>query len=214
MANKLLMHYGCNLATGKLMQRLYSLLFVEVGLSFQPLQESYDCYGYLATHLWMKMLWEKLSKFDMKLIVVDFNQSYPRKNNQFIMQVLIRLGYLDHTLRGLNWVRVSLQVLFMSDIHTASGNKINSNTLSCCPRGKAWLTLQWPDEQPTKSDFNLWRNTMLLICSSRSRAATVGQFITNTHRIWRWAWNKCASTLHRLNTDSVTEDAKQVQLLP
>jgi hypothetical protein len=47
---------------------------------------------------------------------------------------------------------------------------------------------------------------MHLICNSRSRAATVGQFITNTHRIWRWAWNKRASTLHRLNADGVTED--------
>jgi hypothetical protein len=67
MTNKLLMHYGCNMAMGKLMKKLYSLLFVDVGLSFQPLQESNDCYGYLATHSWMNMLWEKLSKFNMKL---------------------------------------------------------------------------------------------------------------------------------------------------
>jgi hypothetical protein len=32
MTNKLLMLYGCNMATGKLMQKLFSLLFVEVGL--------------------------------------------------------------------------------------------------------------------------------------------------------------------------------------
>jgi hypothetical protein len=32
MTNKLLMHYGCNTAMGKLMQKMYSLLFVEVGL--------------------------------------------------------------------------------------------------------------------------------------------------------------------------------------
>jgi hypothetical protein len=38
MANKLLMHYGGNTATGKLMQSSYSLLFVKVGLSFQLLQ--------------------------------------------------------------------------------------------------------------------------------------------------------------------------------
>jgi hypothetical protein len=111
MANKLLMHYGCNTATRKLMQKLYSLLFVEVGLLFQPLQESYNRYGYLTTHSWIKMLCEKLSKFDMKLIVVNFNQSYPCKNDQFLMQVLTRLGYLDNTLWQLNWVRVSLQLL-------------------------------------------------------------------------------------------------------
>jgi hypothetical protein len=77
MANKLLMHYGCNTATGKLTQASYSLLFVEVELLFQQLQESYECYGYLATHSWIKMLWEKLSAFKVTIVVVDANQRYP-----------------------------------------------------------------------------------------------------------------------------------------
>ncbi len=77
MANKLLMHYGCNTATGKLMQASYFLLFIKVGLLFQPLQELYERYGYFATHSWMKMLWEKLLTFNVKLIVVDTNQLYP-----------------------------------------------------------------------------------------------------------------------------------------
>jgi hypothetical protein len=42
MTNKLLMHYGCNTATGQLMQTLYLLLFTELGLSFTPVQESYS----------------------------------------------------------------------------------------------------------------------------------------------------------------------------
>jgi hypothetical protein len=77
MATKLSMHYRCKTAMGKLMQTSYSLLFVALGLLFQPLQESYNRYGILATHSWMKMLWEKLSKFDMKVIVMDFNQKQP-----------------------------------------------------------------------------------------------------------------------------------------
>ncbi len=60
MLNKLLMHYGCQMATGKLMQTSYSLLFLELGLLFHPLQESNDRFERLATHSWMKMLREKL----------------------------------------------------------------------------------------------------------------------------------------------------------
>jgi hypothetical protein len=56
MSNKLLMHYGCQTATGRLMQSSYSLLFVELGLSFHPLREPYTRFECLATHLWMKML--------------------------------------------------------------------------------------------------------------------------------------------------------------
>jgi hypothetical protein len=39
MTNKLLTYFGCSTATGRFMQISYSLLLVELGLSFQPLQE-------------------------------------------------------------------------------------------------------------------------------------------------------------------------------
>ena len=122
MTNKLTVHYGCNTATGKLMQTSYSLFYVEAGLSFHPLQESYARYGGLVMHSWMKMLWEKLSAFNVKLVIADGAQTYLRENDQFIMQVLISKGYSGETLRRLNRVQVSQQVLFMSDILTASGN--------------------------------------------------------------------------------------------
>jgi hypothetical protein len=93
MTNKLLMHYGCKMATGQLMQTSYLLFFAELSLLFTPLQESYSRYGFLVTHSWMKMLWEKLSMFNMKVVVSDFTQEYPWQGNQFIMQVLLRAGY-------------------------------------------------------------------------------------------------------------------------
>ncbi len=103
-ANKLLMRYGCITATGKLMQASYSLFFVEAGLPFQPLQESYAHYGSLVTHSWLKMLWEKLSMFDVKLVMADITQKFPLENNQFITQALIDKGYSGDTLRRLNRV--------------------------------------------------------------------------------------------------------------
>jgi hypothetical protein len=123
--NKLLMHYGCNTATGKLMQASYSLFYVEADLSFQPLQESYTRFGGLVMHSWMKMLWEKLSAFNLKLIVADTTQTYPQENSQFIMQALINKGYSGDTLRRLNCIRVSQQLLIMSDILMGSGSKID-----------------------------------------------------------------------------------------
>ncbi len=181
MTNKLIMHYGCNTATGKLMQTSYSLFYVEAGLSFHLLQESYACYGGLVMHSWMKMLWEKLSALNVKLVIADGAQTYPRENNQFIMQVLISKGYSGETLRRLNRVRVSQQVLFMSDILTASGNKIDINAGIQRAEEDSRLELRWPKEQPTESDFQLWRNALQMICPSKSRALTVGKFKTRTH---------------------------------
>ncbi len=144
--NKLLMHYGCNTATGQLMQILYLLFFSELGLSFTPLQESYSHYSFLATHSLMKMLWEKVLKFDIKIVMMAASQKFPRECNQFIMQVLAWKGYdLDMLLR-LNRVRLSLQLLFMSDILTASGNIINTEILSRCLPEVSNLDMRWPQE--------------------------------------------------------------------
>jgi hypothetical protein len=84
------------------MQSSYSLLFVELGLLFDPLQESYCQFQRLATHSWMKMLWEKLSRFNKKAMVTDVNRSLPREGDQFIMQVVIGTGYSDKTLYRLD----------------------------------------------------------------------------------------------------------------
>jgi hypothetical protein len=75
------------------------------------------------------MLWEKLSMFDMKVVVTDFAQEYPQQGNRFIMQTLLKAGYTAKMLLRLNRVQISLQLLFMLDVPTASGSKVN--TKSC-----------------------------------------------------------------------------------
>jgi hypothetical protein len=112
MSNKLLMHYGCNTATGRFMRVSYHLFYLELGLSFHPMQESYQEFGHLTTHSWMKMLWEKLSLFDIKAVFADISPHFLRDGNQFLMQVLLWAGYKGETLRQLNKVCISQQVLF------------------------------------------------------------------------------------------------------
>jgi hypothetical protein len=98
MVNKLFMHYECKTATGRFMRQSYFLLYVELGLSFQPLHESFQQYGYLATHSWMEMLWEKLSMFGLHTVVADVCHTYPREGDQFIMQVLIKACHKGNSL--------------------------------------------------------------------------------------------------------------------
>ncbi len=167
MTNKLLIHCGCSTAMGRFMQISYFLLLVELGMLFQPRQVNYKTYSYLVTHTWMKMLWKKLSMFKMVVIIPERLRKFPREGDQFIMQVLLCAGYGMEELRRLNRVRVSMQLLFMSDVLTASGNKISLEVLSCCPCREAWSRMQWPNEQPTTSDIELWKNAMRSICPSQ-----------------------------------------------
>ena len=116
MTNKLLMHFGCSTATGRFMQISYSLLPMELGLSFQSLQVEYGQYNHLVTHTWMKTLWEKVSMFGLTVTTLLASGGFPREGDKFIMQVILQAGYNSDKVRRINRVRVSLQVLFMSDI--------------------------------------------------------------------------------------------------
>ncbi len=135
--NKFFIHFRCCTATGRFMQISYSLLLVELGLSFQPLQVEYHQYNHLVTHTWMKMLWEKVSMFGLTVTTPSASGGFPREGDEFIMQMILRAGYNSDEVRCINRVRVSLQVLFMSNILTASGNMIAPEILSPRPRGEA-----------------------------------------------------------------------------
>ncbi len=184
----------------------YHLFYLKLGLSFRPMQESYQEFGHLATHSWMKMLWEKLSLFDIEAVFADVSPHYPQDGDQFIMQVLLRAGYKGETLRHLNKVRISQQVLFLSDILTASGGRVDPTTLSHRPRLEARSKMRWPVEQPSESDLRLWHDAITSLCLSRRGTRPVEPNIGISHRVWRWFWNNNTSSLHHVCSDGNTED--------
>jgi hypothetical protein len=129
MTNKLLMHFGCRSALGDFMQTSYGYMTLELGVSFQPFQASYSRFAFLATHSWMKMLWEKVDKFGLTIKTSTGSLSFPRRGDRFLMLVLMERGYSQETVRRLNRVRIHMQVLFLSDVLTMSGNRINDTIL-------------------------------------------------------------------------------------
>jgi hypothetical protein len=55
------------------------LLIIEFGLSGQPLQEDYTKFSAWVTNSWIKLLWEKVSKFDISVTILTLNISPPAK---------------------------------------------------------------------------------------------------------------------------------------
>jgi hypothetical protein len=123
------------------------------------------------------------------------------------MQVLARKGYNSDTLLWLNRVRISLQLLFMSDILTASGNIINTEILLRRLPEVSNLDMRWPQERPTNSDMQLQKNAILSICPSRCTTHSMGRFISNTHGLWHWLYKptwtcSCGRTLFCLSVQA------------
>jgi hypothetical protein len=183
MTNKLLMHYGCRSALGDFMKTSYGYLTLELGVTFKPLQALYKRFSFLATHSWMKMLWEKADRFGVTIETTKGPLSFPRDRDRFLMLVLMERGYSRETMRWLNRVRIHLQVPFLLDVLTVSGCRIDSAATCQQPPTSWMLTLNWPKEEPTAEDMVLWKDALEDICPSRHRLNCLGHFVSKSHQI-------------------------------
>jgi hypothetical protein len=124
--------------------------------------------------------------FGVEIVAADLTMEYPWERDQFVMQLLFEMGYPWEILQRLNRMHIFLQVLFLSDIFTASGNKIDHEFLLHQPMSKARSCMRLPTECPLELDFQLWRDAMHTLCPSRHPHTQVGHFTAPTHKIWQW----------------------------
>jgi hypothetical protein len=188
MTNKLLMHYRCRLALGDFMKTSYSYLTLELGVSFQPLQALHSRFSFLAMHSWMRMLWEKVDKFGVIIKAARGPLAFPQHGDKFLMAVLIERGYSREIIQWLNRVRIHKQVLFLSEVLTVSGNRIDATALHLRPTTDRMSTLNWPKEEPTLADMILWREVLEDICPSRRHLNCLGQYVAMSHQVREWRW--------------------------
>jgi hypothetical protein len=154
----------------------------------------------------MKMLWEKISIFAVKTVVADLAMEYPQEIDWFVMQLFFEMGYPWEILQRLNHVHIFLQVLFLSDILTASGNKIDPKVLLHRPTSKARSRMRLPTECSMDLAFQLWRDAMHILCPSRRPKTQVGHFTAPTHKIWQWTWDNTYGFLCHASNDGGTKD--------
>jgi hypothetical protein len=204
MTNKLLMHFGSSSVLGDFMKTSYSYLTLELGVSFQPLQALYKRFLFLATHSWMKMLWEKVDRFKVTVETAKGPLAFPRDGDRFLMLIVMERGYSRETVRLLNRVRIHMQVLFLSDVLTTLGNRIDSAAICQWPPTSRMSTLNWPKEEPTAEDMILWRDALEDICPSRRHLNCLGQYAAKSHRIREWRW--CADTNRLLRYPQESEE--------
>ena len=115
------MKYGCPSNLGMKMKISLYCMILDMGISLQPLQDSYKNYEQWITPSCLKYLWDKCDWFD---VMVEFNDTpleLPRCGYKWLMREFLRCGFSADGLRRLNIVCIHMQVLFLSDILSASG---------------------------------------------------------------------------------------------
>ena len=184
--NKLLIHYGCRTRVGLKMQLSLELPTLEMGISSQPLQESYKRYGPWIMDGWFKSLWEKVDMSGITVEVCNILLLQPRKRDNWMMMELKRKGHSTEDLRQLNRVRVHQQVLFLSDVLGASGKSLDNKYLKQKGMGEQWSTFWFPKENPPSKDFRLWQQAIAQLIPAGKIMDRLGNFKATLHKIREW----------------------------
>lgn len=123
------MHYGCQLSNGMKMKVSLNQLVIELGISEQPLQESFTKCNKWVTWSWIVSLWEKCDRYGVRVEFNDTLLKIPREQDKWLMREFVCLGFRKDELERLNRVRLHQQVLFLSDIITANGQGLDERYL-------------------------------------------------------------------------------------
>jgi hypothetical protein len=122
---KLLTNYGCNSGLGRHLQTLMELLVIKAGISTQILSKDFSWYSGWDSHCWLKLVWEKISLFNLTVKIRELPLRFPRANNDWLMLVIEDMGYSKEELARLNRVRCHQQAIFYSDIFDSRGRSID-----------------------------------------------------------------------------------------
>jgi hypothetical protein len=133
--NKLIMHYGSKSCLGINLQASLEILIIEMGTTLQPLAEDYNQCHHWVTPSWLKSIWEKAKRFDIKVQFAPLPLEPPRIRDSWIMKDFIQLNYSPQELHQLNRVQMHQQVIFLSDVRDTSGRALDKKYLHPRPYG-------------------------------------------------------------------------------
>ena len=194
---KLLVHYGCQSGLGIQMQVAMELLLTELGISAQPLQESYERYGKWITSTWLKSNWEKVKKFNITVEIAPLPVGPPRVGDKWFMKAAMEAGITNtDEQRILNRFRCHQQVLYVSDVLDAGGKCLDERYLHRRKPNETWSTLVFPQEKPPNKHLKLWRQVLYTIAPRGRIQDQIGRFTRKGHKIWEWRYDEVSNKVY------------------
>jgi hypothetical protein len=160
-----------------------------MGISLQPLQESYATYGKWLTHSWLKSIWEKADKFNVTIDIATLPIEPPREGDKWFMQAAMEAGITNSIeLANLNKYCCDQQVLHVSDVLDAGGKCLDKRYLNRCCKEENWSSLIFPTEKLPQGHILLWRQVLYAVVPRGRVQTRVGRFLNKGHKVWEWRY--------------------------
>jgi hypothetical protein len=112
--------------------------------------------GAICTDSWIKSFWECVRWFGLTLNIDYPVIPMPRENDLTIMFIAISLGYRGDRLRSINRCRLFCHAIFLSDIATANGRRLDPPYISRYTSHDSLSSYSFPREQPGDDDWAVW----------------------------------------------------------
>jgi hypothetical protein len=115
----LIQHYGAETTLVKKFSASIEALQLQIGCIRNPLNKGYDKFHLLATHSWIKSLWEQLHFYKFTLHLEYRQLDMPQWYNALLVTMFWTAGYKGTQLISLNHCRLAHKAIFLSDLATA-----------------------------------------------------------------------------------------------
>jgi hypothetical protein len=178
-------------------------------------QWKYSEYGHLATEAtWFQNLWLLVSTYEVDISFRDKDTVQGiRENDRSMMAEFCGIGYRGKQLTGLNIGRCFRNLLHVSDIVHWDSSNVDEFVLSDNAEVSPKYTFPW--EQPTTSDFKIWKEALNRLCSGTTRLPyTLGRYLCHPHLPCQWYTNESAEALFYIDGGMVHPEYEVYRLRP
>ena len=197
----LLRHPANRTQTNRYLSAVLQSHQLETGTSFGILQQDYSNTGILASDTWVKRCWKQLEELDI-FVACDTPIPATRcSGDSLLMEIFMEAEVNQDDLLWLNWCRLYLQVVTVSDLLTANGRAIRRSIWRGLRDDHGQDLYAWPRTvRPTPRHWETWRrvlSSIFLRPSSLLLQEPLGPWHDDSSR-WRWVYSPSTHLLfHR-----------------
>ena len=194
--NMILQHYGVNNTIGKKCRMSLECLQLEIGCTGNPLDESFSVFGHLATNSWWKAVWERSNILKFWMLLDYPTMALPREHDRTLPHLFVQEKVSKPDLRKLNRCRVALKAIFLSDITSACGRKLEQWALHPDPAHTRESRFIFPREIPSQNDWHVWVEFWSgWLRRDQTLPQPLGCWVNHSHQQWPWFYNAARDIL-------------------
>ena len=152
----LLQHYHSGSSLSMKLDASMAYLQLQLGTNTCPFDLDYDRWGHFAPLSWTKMMWKtlKVSGFSLHLDYEDI--PLPRMGDKVVANMFQEYSSDKDLLMSLQRMRGSMKVMFLSDMVTADGKRIEPEMIKKHNQGCSQSKYAFPPECPTEAYEEAW----------------------------------------------------------